>query len=161
MLQPREYWQDGNRSALSYEVTESGMTLAVVADHEVDTANEYTSRWLIEPDIAKNVFRVEAKAGVPTTITKFVSYHTSRGVPAGELVDRCRRTVDRARTIGFATLRERQIDWFAAFWDRSDVRIGGQADLQQATRWCLFQLAQAAARADGPVSYTHLRAHET
>ncbi|MFM9785903.1 hypothetical protein, partial [Streptomyces scabiei] len=39
VLQPREYWQDGDRSALSYEVTESGMTLAVVADHEVETAN--------------------------------------------------------------------------------------------------------------------------
>lgn len=37
----------------------------------------------------------------------------------------------------------------AAFWERSDVVIGGHDDLQQATRWCLFQLAQAAARADG------------
>ena len=125
------------------------MTIAVVADHEVDTANTYESRHLVEPDIAKNVFRVDARAGVPTTITKFVGYHTSRGVPAGELVDRCRRTVDRARSIGVDALVERQIDWFAAFWERSDVRIGGQADLQQATRWCLFQLAQAAARADG------------
>ncbi|MFM9653893.1 hypothetical protein ACKI1S_48950, partial [Streptomyces galilaeus] len=71
VLQPREYWQDGDRSALSYEVTESGMTLAVVADHEVETANTYESRHLVEPDIAKNVFRVDARAGVPTTITKF------------------------------------------------------------------------------------------
>ncbi len=142
VLQPREYWQDGDRSALSYEATESGMTIAVVADHEVDTANTYESRHLVEPDIAKNVFRIDARAGVPTTITKFVSYHTSRGVPAGELVDRCRRTVDRARGIGVDALVERQIEWFAAFWERSDVRIGGQADLQQATRWCLFQLAR-------------------
>ena len=29
------------------------------------------------------------------------------------------------------------------------MRIAGHDDLQQATRWCLFQLAQAAARADG------------
>jgi alpha,alpha-trehalose phosphorylase len=29
------------------------------------------------------------------------------------------------------------------------VRIAGKPDIQQATRWCLFQLAQAAARADG------------
>jgi hypothetical protein len=37
-------------------------------------------------------------------------------------------------------------------WTRSgtaDVAIGGHDDLQQATRWCLFQLAQAPARADG------------
>ncbi|MGP3534728.1 glycoside hydrolase family 65 protein [Microbacterium sp. RD1] len=149
VLQPQEYWQDGERSALSYRVTESGMTIAVIADHLVETDNAYTSRHLIEPDIAKNVFRVQARAGVPTTITKFVSYHTSRGVPTGELIDRARRGLDRAESIGVEQILASQRAWLDAFWERSDVRIEGHPDLQQATRWCLFQLAQAAARADG------------
>ncbi|MBD3942897.1 glycoside hydrolase family 65 protein [Microbacterium sp. NEAU-LLC] len=149
VLQPQEYWQDGTRSALSYRVTESGMTLAVIADHLVETDNEYSARSLIEPDIAKNVFRVQAKAGVPVRVTKLVSYHTSRGVPARELVDRCRRTLDRSLSEGVEAVRAQQRAWLDAFWERSDVRIGGHDDLQQATRWCLFQLAQAAARADG------------
>ncbi|RKT33388.1 alpha,alpha-trehalose phosphorylase [Microbacterium sp. AG1240] len=149
VLQPLEYWQDGDRTALSYRVAESGMTLAVVADHLIDTENDYTARRLIEPDIAKNVFRVQAKAGVPTTVTKLVSYHTSRGVPAGEIIDRCRRTLDRAQSQGVGAVFARQRSWLDAFWERSDVVIGGHPDLQQATRWCLFQLAQAAARADG------------
>ncbi|KJL41665.1 glycoside hydrolase family 65 protein [Microbacterium trichothecenolyticum] len=149
VLQPQEYWQDKLRSALSYRVTDSGMTIAVVADHLVETANEYTSRTLIEPDIAKNVFRVNAKAGVPIRVTKLVSYHTSRGVPARELVDRCRRTLDRALGESVDAIRAQQRAWLDAFWERSDVRIGGHDDLQQATRWCLFQLAQASARADG------------
>jgi alpha,alpha-trehalose phosphorylase len=149
VLQPQEFWQDGMRSALSYRATSSGMTLAVVADHVVETENEYDPRRLIEPDIAKNVFRVQAKAGVPVKITKLVSYHSSRGVPARELVDRCRRTLDRARIEGVERQFARQRAWLDAFWARSDVRIGGHDDLQQATRWCLFQLAQAAARADG------------
>lgn len=149
VLQPREFWQDGERSALSYEVTESGMTIAVVADHLVDTENEFEARRLIEPDLAKNVFRVHAKSGVPITVTKLVGYHTSRGVPARELVDRCRRTVDRALAMGVESVFANQRTWLDAFWSRSDVRIEGHPDLQQATRWCLFQLAQAAARADG------------
>jgi alpha,alpha-trehalose phosphorylase len=149
VLQPQEYWQDGARSALSYRVTSSGMTLAVATDHVIETENAYEARRLIEPDIAKNVFRVQAKAGVPIRIVKLVSYHTSRGVPARELVDRCRRTLDRAMAEGIATQYEKQRQWLDDFWDRSDVRIAGHDDLQQATRWCLFQLAQAAARADG------------
>ncbi len=149
VLQPQEYWQDKLRSALSYRATDSGMTVAVIADHLVETENEYTSRTLIEPDIAKNVFRVQAKAGVPVRVTKLVSYHTSRGVPARELVDRCRRTLDRALDEGVGAIRARQRAWLDEFWQRSDVRIGGHGDLQQATRWCLFQLAQATARADG------------
>lgn len=149
VLQPQEFWQDKLRSALSYRVTDSGMTLAVVADHLIETENAYTARTLIEPDIAKNVFRVQAKAGIPVRITKLVSYHTSRGVPARELVDRCRRALDRALFEGVASLYAQQREWLDGFWVRSDVRIGGHDDLQQATRWCLFQLAQAAARADG------------
>ncbi|HEX5857408.1 MAG TPA: glycosyl hydrolase family 65 protein [Microbacterium sp.] len=149
VLQPEEYWQDGTRSALSYRVTDSGMTIAVVADHIIETENEYNGRSLIEPDIAKNVFRVQAKAGVPIRLSKLVSYHTSRGVPARELVDRCRRTLDRAEAEGVEAQYEKQREWLRGFWERSDVCIGGHDDLQQATRWCLFQLAQAAARADG------------
>jgi len=149
VLQPQEYWQDENRSAFGYRVTQSGMALGVAADHVVETENEVEARRLIEPDIAKNVFRVHARAGVPTTVTKFVAYHTSRGVPPRELVDRCRRTLDRAMSTGCDTLLAHQAEWLAGFWDRSDVRIAGHDDLQQATRWCLFQLAQASARADG------------
>ena len=149
VLQPEEYWQDGVRSALSYRVTESRMTVALVADHLIDTENEYDHRTLMQPDIAKNVFRVQAKAGVPIRVTKLVSYHTSRGVPAAELVDRCRRTLDRAEVEGLERPYERQRAWLDRFWERSDVRIAGHDDLQQATRWCLYQLAQAAARADG------------
>ncbi len=149
VLQPQQFWQDGTRSALSYRVAESGMTIAVVADHVLETENEVSLRGLVEADIAKNVFRVQAKAGVPVKVTKLVSYHTSRGVPAGELVDRCRRTLDRVLTEGVAAQFEAQRAWLDEFWSRSDVRITGHDALQQATRWCLFQLAQAAARADG------------
>ncbi len=149
VLVPAEYWQDAGRSALSYRVNASGMTMAVVADHVIETENDCSARTLIEPDIAKNVFRVQAKAGVPVRVTKLVSYHTSRGVPAGELVDRCRRTLDRVRAEGVDHQFARQRAWFDSFWERSDVRIAGHDDLQQATRWCLFQIAQAAARADG------------
>ena len=70
-------------------------------------------------------------------------------MPARELVDRCRRTLDRAEVEGVEFQYEQQRAWLDGFWERSDVRIGGHDDIQQAARWCLFQLAQAAARADG------------
>src|SRR5699024_9784177 len=119
------------------------------ADHVVETENDCESRGLIEPDIARNVFRVDAKAGVPVTVTKYVAYHTSRGVPASELIDRGRRTLDRATSDGFAAHYERQRAYLADFWDRSDVTIPGHDGLQQAIRWGLLQVAMASARADG------------
>ena len=149
VLLPQEYWQDGERSALSYRVANSGMTIGVVAHHVLETENSYTRRGLVEPDIAKTVYCVDAKAGVPITLTKYTAYHTSRGVPPRELIDRCRRTLDRTVHEGYDAIHRRQREFMDAFWERSDVRIAGRDDLQQATRWCLFQVAQAAARADG------------
>ncbi|WP_036318608.1 glycoside hydrolase family 65 protein [Microbacterium indicum] len=149
VLVPQEYWQSGTRSALSYQTASSGMTIGVVADHEVDTENEYEARGLVEPDLAKNVFRVDARAGVPTTVTKFVSYHTSRSVPASELIDRARRTLDRAKRTSMQDHIERQRAWLDGFWERTDVRIPGDDATQQAVRWCLLQVAMASARADG------------
>lgn len=149
VLVPGEFWQDGDRSALSYRVANSGMRVAVVADHLVETANEVRAEHSIDPDIAKNVYAVAAKQGVPTKITKLVSYHVSRTTPTRELVDRCRRTLERTWSEGVEAQYTAQGEWLDGYWARSDVVIEGHDDLQQAVRWNLFQLAQATARADG------------
>ena len=76
------------------------------------------------------------------------SYHTSRGVPVRELVDRCRRTLDRTAEQGVEQQFADQRTWLDAYWARSDVEVIGQPAVQQAVRWNLFQLAQATARAE-------------
>jgi alpha,alpha-trehalose phosphorylase len=149
VLIPGEYWQDGGRSVLSYRIANSGMTVAVAADHTIETDNDYVHRTIVEPDIAKNVYRVQAKAGVPISVTKFVSYHSSRGAPTRELINRCRRTLDRARSEGLAAQYDKQREWLDTYWAASDVEVDGQPEIQQAVRWNLLQLAQASARADG------------
>ena len=149
VLQPQDCWHDGDRTAMSYRATSSGMTLGVVVDHLMDTDNVYSQRSQTESDIAKTVYRVQAKAGVPITLTKVMSYHSSPVVPARELVDRGARTLDRVETEGIDAQFVAQRAWMDAFWERSDVRIGGHDEVQQAVRWCLFQLLQASARADG------------
>ena len=79
-------------------------------------------------------------------ITKLVTYHTSTGVPAEELADRCHRTLDRAVDDGPTTIFAEQREWLDAFWDGSDVELHGDEPGQQAMRWNLFQLAQASAQ---------------
>ena len=48
-----------------------------------------------------------------------------------------------------AEIFDQQRSWLDDFWARSDVQIADQPAVQQATRWNLFQLAQATARTDG------------
>ena len=149
VLQPQSQEARDGRMILGYRCTNSGMTLACAAHHEVETDNPYTLRTHAEEDMAKTTLRVEAKSGVPITLTKFVTYHTSRGVPVRELVDRCRRTIDRSLDEGTERQFDDQRAWFDAYWARADVEVGGQPEVQQALRWNLFQLAQASARAEG------------
>ncbi|MBC7724844.1 MAG: glycoside hydrolase family 65 protein [Burkholderiaceae bacterium] len=149
VFRPGEFWQDGDRSVLSYRIANSGMRVAVMADHIVDTANHVTSQHYIDADIAKNVYSITARQGVPVRITKVVSYHSPRNTPTRELVDRCRRTLDRVAADGVALQYMKQREWLDAYWDRSDVEVPGLDGVQQAIRWNIFQLAQASARAEG------------
>ena len=148
VLQPRGHWLDEQRMALGYETTNSHMTLGVAVDHGIETANLHESESHVSEDLGKQVYRIEARAGVPVVIRKAVAYHTSRGVPVTELFDRCRRTLDRVRERGFEAVFEAQRAWLDEFWENTDIELVGQPAIQQAVRWCLFQLAQATARSD-------------
>ncbi len=149
VLQPVLHWGNNERSVLAYRCAASGMTLAVAADHVVESEDNCEVLTQVEEHVAKHVVRVCAQPGRPITITKTVSYHTSRGVPARELVDRCRRTLDRVKAEGGAHQFADQRAWLDEYWARSDVEVADQPEVQQAIRWNLFQVAQAAARAEG------------
>ena len=149
VLQPVLHWGGDDRAVLAYRCASSGMTLAVAADHTIETEERHTVDTLTEDDIAKSVFRVRAQPGETITITKSVSYHTSRSAPAQELVDRCERTLDRVRTEGVEQQFTDQRAWLDGYWARSDVEVPGRPAVQQAIRWNLFQIAQAAARSEG------------
>ncbi|QAY72593.1 glycoside hydrolase family 65 protein [Agromyces protaetiae] len=149
VLQPRVKRHEDGRYVLGYQTTNSGMTIAVGVQHTIDTKSEWSESGTIGDDLAKHIYKVRGRKGEPIRITKAVSYHTARKVPARELVDRCDRSLDRAAEVGVPEIFAQQRAWLDDFWERSDVEIAGQPVMQQAVRWNLFQLAQASARTDG------------
>ena len=148
VLLPRLSYADETRMALGYMCNRSKMTVTVAADHLLSSEEPVDTIVRHEDDLAKTVFRAELHEGNTIRIDKLVAYHSSRGVPARELSDRCDRTLDRARSHGAAFYHDEQRRWFDDFWANSDVEVAGQPEIQQATRFNLFQLAQASARAD-------------
>ena len=149
VLNPKMAHMEQERYFLGYQVANSGMTVAIAADHQVETENSYKVSSNVTDDLVQHVVQVDAKAGVPIKLTKVVTYHSSRGAPVRELAERCRRTLDRVKDRGVEQEFAEQRSWLDAFWARSDVEIGGDEETQQAIRWNLFQLAQATARAEG------------
>ncbi len=143
--------QADGRILLGYRTTNSKMTLAVGVDHVIDAACPYQVEGSVEQDSGEILITADASPGVPIRITKFATYQGSRSIPAPELVDRSRRTLDRALRVGFDILVRQQRQQLELFWDRADVRVESRADQvrrQQAIRWNLFQVAQASWRAE-------------
>ncbi len=145
------------RILLGYKTRNSGMTLACGADHTIETECPYLVATECSEDMGKVVFTVNAQEGEPITIHKYLAYHTSRGVPVDELVDRSERSLDRTLRDGFDQLVAGQRAYLDDFWARSGVEVESDpevmgrpsGELQQAIRWNLLQILQAVGRAEG------------
>ncbi len=140
------------RIMLGYRTTNSKMTLGVGVDHAIETACSYQATGSADEDSSEVLITVDAQPCVPIRITKFAAFQASRSIPAPELVDRCRRTLDRTVSGGFDLLATAQREHLDRFWDRADVRVKSRHNPvrhQQAIRWNLFQVAQASWRAEG------------
>jgi alpha,alpha-trehalose phosphorylase len=148
VLNAEDHHLEDHRLVTGYRTTNSRMTLGVGVDHVIETENPWRMTPTWSQDLSKIVFTIDARAGVPIRITKFFTYHTSRTVPPRELVDRARRTLDRALRDGFGTLVAAQERYLEEFWYRADVQVDGPRRVQQAIRWNLYQLCQASARAE-------------
>ncbi|MDH5290216.1 MAG: glycoside hydrolase family 65 protein, partial [Acidimicrobiia bacterium] len=135
----------GGEVTLGYRCASSGMTLACAYQHEIEATCPVAVETAVEADLANTVFTFDAQPNTRICITKYVTYHSSRGVPAQELADRCHRTLRRARETGLGRLREEQVACLDHFWSVSDVTIEGDDPVQQAVRFSLFQLAQNSA----------------
>jgi alpha,alpha-trehalose phosphorylase len=148
VLNARSHVEDDLRIAAGYRTTNSRMSLGVGIDHRIETENHWELQRSWSDDLGKVVFVIDGKADQPIRVTKFFSYHTSRSVPATELVDRSSRTLDRAVRMGYSELERQQQAFLDHFWERSDIVIDAEPRVQQAVRWNLFQLCQSSARAE-------------
>ena len=137
---------------LAYQTRNSGMSLAVGAQHVVETACSHEVATRAAADASEVVVTADARPDTALRLTKFVTYQTSRSAPPEELAERCRWGGDRVRRNGFDDLLATQRANLDRFWDRADVVVDARQDrvrVQQAIRWNLFQLAQATWRAEG------------
>ena len=101
------------------------------------------------PREAVSVYRVSAPRGASVTLQKLVAYHDGPASDLEDLVTAAAATLEGAARQGAAALYAQQRAWLDGFWADADVTVAGHPAVQQALRWNLYQLLQAAARADG------------
>ncbi len=168
VLQPRIHTADDRQMVLGYQCTNSKMSIACAARHQIESTTMFDVDIEISPDEATAFVASTLATGQSLKVTKFVSYHTSRYAPnldaeiiddAFELATRCTRSLDRIEHDGYEALVSAQEAWLDEFWASSDVELrhrraaddAATTDVaevaeQQALRWNMFQLAQASAQ---------------
>lgn len=150
VLDPAAHYTDQSRIVLSHITRNSKMSLCCAIDHSFQTTCPFSTRSTCSESAGEIVFTVDAKPGQEINLVKVIAYHTSRSAPAQELCERAERTLDHAKAAGIDALLAEQRDFMDAFWSRSDVKMDGvHSRAQQSIRWNLFQLVQAAGRAEG------------
>jgi alpha,alpha-trehalose phosphorylase len=142
------------RVVLGHQTEKSKLGMVCGIDHSIEANCPFAFQSECSEDKGKVVFSCQGQPGVTIKITKFIAYHTSATLSMDELKGCVDRTLDRAKDRGFANLLESQRQCLDDFWSRSDVRIEGDdneqqhraGELQQALRFNLFQIFQAALR---------------
>jgi alpha,alpha-trehalose phosphorylase len=157
MLHHRACYANARRIALSHATEKSRLVLTCAIDHALETACAHTYKTSHTEDFGQVAFTIEARAGSPIQLTKYMVYHTSHTATAEELSGRAGWTLDRLMNQGFKALLASQEQYLDDFWRRSDVQIRNvradrtkrtTVEIQQAVRFNLFHILQASARAE-------------
>ena len=91
----------------------------------------------------------ELEPGQRLRLVKFLGYGWSSQRSLPSVRDQVEAALAAARRSGWEGILAAQRDYLDDFWDRADVELEGDAELQQATRFALFHILQAGARAEG------------
>ena len=99
-------------------------------------------------DLARVTVSAEVGHGETLTLTKFLAYGWSSQRSMVSIRDQADAALASARRTGFDGLLDDQREYLDDFWERADVEIDGDDELQQAVRFALFHTLQSAARAE-------------
>jgi alpha,alpha-trehalose phosphorylase len=135
-------------AVLVHHTKSSGLRMAAGMDHLVEGPDNLDTRCVVFPDVARMEVTADLTPDQPLRVLKLVAYGWSgvRSTPA--LADQVAAARAGARHTGWDGLLAAQRRYLDRFWDRSDVELEGDAELQQAIRFGLFHTLQAGARGE-------------
>ncbi|HEY2636042.1 MAG TPA: family 65 glycosyl hydrolase, partial [Solirubrobacteraceae bacterium] len=147
-LIPEEHRHDELRVLLVHATRASNLRVAAAMHHEIEAPAEYDVHLGSAEDYGRCMVATDLPQGGRLRMVKSVAYGWSaqRTLPA--LRAQVEGALAEARHTGWEGLVEAQRAYLDDFWERADVEVEGDAEIQQAVRFALFHTVQAAARAE-------------
>jgi alpha,alpha-trehalose phosphorylase len=136
------------RLLLAHSTRASELTMAAGVDHVIDGPPGTTSSGESSEDLARLLVTADLVPGKPLRVVKFLAYGWSsqRSLPA--IASQVTAALAEAQHAGWEGLLAEQRAYLDDYWERADVEIDGDAELQQAVRFGLFHTLQSGARAE-------------
>jgi alpha,alpha-trehalose phosphorylase len=135
-------------AVLAHSTAASGLSMAAVMDHVIDGPAGTEASGEAYVDEARVTVAADLAPGDRLQIVKFLGYGWSRERSPPALRDQVFAAAVEARHTGWEGLLASQRSYLDDFWERADVVIEGDDELQLAVRFSLFHCLQAAARAE-------------
>lgn len=147
-LEQEDGYACGLRLRLVHRTKNSGLRVAVAADHTVTGPERTTTDSESAIDVARTTVTSVLEPGQRLRVEKFVAHGWSgvRSLPA--MADQVDAALSAATHDGWTGLLDAQRARLDDFWDRADVEVDGDEQIQQAVRFALFHVLQAGARAE-------------
>jgi alpha,alpha-trehalose phosphorylase len=147
-LVPDVYDSAGLRAILVSHTRASGLSMAAAMDHLVDGPDGTETSSEAFPDHARVTVTADLVPDAPLRIVKILAYGWSAQRSQAALRDQVGAATAGAVHAGWDAMLASQRTYMDHFWERSDVELDGDAELQQAIRFGLFHTLQAGARGE-------------
>jgi alpha,alpha-trehalose phosphorylase len=136
------------KASLGHRTRVSGLGMAAGMDHIIEGPAGTVTAAECEPDLARVTITTELAPGQKLQVIKLLAYGWSSERSMPGLRDQVDGALAAAKRTGWEGLLDGQRAYLCDVWDRADVELDGDPELQQAVRFALFQVLQAAARAE-------------
>jgi alpha,alpha-trehalose phosphorylase len=136
------------RAVLVHRAAASGLRVGAAMDHIIDGPANTTQETYATPDIAGTTISSSVAPGERLQVVKLLGYGWSGRRSRDSVRAQVGGALAEARHTGWDGLVESQRAFLDDFWDRADVELDGDPELQQAVRFALFHVLQAGARAE-------------
>ncbi|HTX31516.1 MAG TPA: glycosyl hydrolase family 65 protein [Solirubrobacteraceae bacterium] len=147
-LQSRLFGAVEQRAFLVHTTKASELTMAAVMDHVVESQDGVEVSIEAFEDIARFTVATTVRKGQPLRIVKFVTYGWSQVRSVEAVRDQVAAAIGGAKRRGWDGLVADQKEYLDDYWQRADIEIDGDPELQQAVRFAMFHTLQAGARGE-------------
>jgi alpha,alpha-trehalose phosphorylase len=147
-LLSEHFFSQDARVVLTHSTKQSGLLMAAGMDHLAHGSGNIATASESSADVGRFTAATTLEPGERLQIVKFLAYGWSseRSVPA--VRDQIVAALTQAHHTGWHGLLAEQRTYLDEFWERADVELEGDDDLQLAVRFALFHTLQAGARAE-------------